>query len=370
MIYILWTIFIIGASSLFISVKFPDKEEVDKVIVLFLVTVTVHAFYVTVVEIFSLPRYIDTAFPFGLLYGPIFFFAIRVLTGESIRRRMVMIHMAPFFFWVILYFVFCFSTTFRLEYYKLYHTALYSMISLSMITYVATSLYRNRKLNVHEDSHKTIRLITTGVALLATVGLFVFTINFRDVIPSPTPRQFSRMFIYSAMLLQVVAVFRFQVLRLIQRTTRMETDHLVVTQKNDQANKIEKKVGLYEKSLVPDSILNLYENKLKDLERTKMYRDMNLSLGKLAKKIDAPKHHLTQLLNIRMSTSFNKYINGLRIEYACELLKEERKLSMEELAYECGFNSKVSFYRNFKNVTGVTPSEYRKTLKADPQHDE
>lgn len=101
-----------------------------------------------------------------------------------------------------------------------------------------------------------------------------------------------------------------------------------------------------------------------------MYRDMNLSLGKLAKKIDAPKHHLTQLLNIRMSTSFNKYINGLRIEYACELLKEERKLSMEELAYECGFNSKVSFYRNFKNVTGVTPSEYRKTLKADPQHDE
>src|SRR5690606_37624974 len=92
--------------------------------------------------------------------------------------------------------------------------------------------------------------------------------------------------------------------------------------------------------------------------KDKIFQNVDLSLEGLAKQIGAPKHHLTQLLNIRMKKTFNQYINGLRVDYACEVLSENES-SIEEIAYDCGFNSKASFNRNFKTITGYTPSEYR-----------
>lgn len=128
----------------------------------------------------------------------------------------------------------------------------------------------------------------------------------------------------------------------------------------------EEHTQLYQKSLIPDSAMDLYEEKLEKLIKDKVFQDIELSLEGLAKQIDAPKHHLTQLFNIRKKKTFNQYINGLRIECACELLKQNPTgYSIEEIAYECGFNSKVSFNRNFKNITSITPSEYRRRLSAD-----
>jgi len=128
----------------------------------------------------------------------------------------------------------------------------------------------------------------------------------------------------------------------------------------------EEHTQLYQKSLISDSAMDLYEKKLEKLIEDKAFQDKELSLEKLAKQIGAPKHHLTQLFNIRMKKTFNQYINGLRIECACAILKQDpRKYSIEELAHQCGFNSKVSFNRNFKNITGITPSQYRERIFSD-----
>jgi AraC-like DNA-binding protein len=45
-----------------------------------------------------------------------------------------------------------------------------------------------------------------------------------------------------------------------------------------------------------------------------------------------------------------------------KLLESDTKYTNLGIAFDCGFNSKSSFHRIFKEVTGLTPSEYKKSL--------
>lgn len=94
----------------------------------------------------------------------------------------------------------------------------------------------------------------------------------------------------------------------------------------------------------------------------KLYLDPGLSLEQLATRLDASKHHVSQVINARLGVSFFDYINQLRVEEARRLLSETRRreLHVIEIAYKAGFNNKVSFNAAFKKATGMTPTEYRK----------
>jgi transcriptional regulator GlxA family with amidase domain len=116
----------------------------------------------------------------------------------------------------------------------------------------------------------------------------------------------------------------------------------------------------YQKSLLPDSLLNEYEQRLDQLIREKKsYLDAELSLQTLAKELKIPKHHLTQLFSVRIGKNFYQYINVFRVDHACELIRKSGTDTLEMLAFESGFNSKTTFNRYFKSQLGCTPSEYR-----------
>ncbi len=102
---------------------------------------------------------------------------------------------------------------------------------------------------------------------------------------------------------------------------------------------------------------------LKNCMRTeKLYRESEINLEWLAKKLQTTKHNLSQVINERMGMSFFDYINVLRIEEAAQLLKDPAKenLTIIEIAYDVGFNNKVTFNTAFKKYIGQTPSEFRK----------
>ena len=61
--------------------------------------------------------------------------------------------------------------------------------------------------------------------------------------------------------------------------------------------------------------------------------------------------------------SFSAYINDLRIGKACNLLLNQRNLSMSEIAYRSGFNSQTLFNRIFLKKKKMTPSAFRKVIK-------
>lgn len=60
--------------------------------------------------------------------------------------------------------------------------------------------------------------------------------------------------------------------------------------------------------------------------------------------------------------TFTKFVNEFRIVHACKLLAEQ-PLSITEVSLESGFNNFSHFSKHFREVTGKSPSEYRKTLK-------
>jgi AraC-like DNA-binding protein len=92
----------------------------------------------------------------------------------------------------------------------------------------------------------------------------------------------------------------------------------------------------------------------------KLYTEPELSLSVLAAKLGIHPNYLSQVINEKEGKSFFDYINILRVEEFKRLaaLSGSEQYTIIGLAYDCGFNSKSSFNKNFRKVTGQSPSEY------------
>ena len=110
------------------------------------------------------------------------------------------------------------------------------------------------------------------------------------------------------------------------------------------------------------------QHKLNQLMREeKPFLDEDLTLASLANILEVPDKKLSTLLNQNMETSFYDYINSYRVEEVKKLLAkpDSNKYTLLAIAYDCGFKSKSSFNRIFKNNTRLAPSEYQKRLFLD-----
>ena len=93
------------------------------------------------------------------------------------------------------------------------------------------------------------------------------------------------------------------------------------------------------------------------------YLDSNLSIYNLAKQLGVPVRELSIGINHTLDKHFFDFINEYRIKKAMDLIRnsEDEKLTILEVLYEVGFNSKSSFNTAFKKHTGITPTEFNKS---------
>ena len=98
------------------------------------------------------------------------------------------------------------------------------------------------------------------------------------------------------------------------------------------------------------------------MKEEKPYLENELSLSDLATRAKIPEHHLSQLLNDRLKQNFYGFINRYRLEEACALLSDPEKnhLTILAIAFQAGFNNKVSFNKVFKEREKCTPSAFRR----------
>jgi YesN/AraC family two-component response regulator len=96
------------------------------------------------------------------------------------------------------------------------------------------------------------------------------------------------------------------------------------------------------------------------MEQDKLYLDADLSLQKLASYVAISPNYISQTLNETLSINFFDFVNQWRIEAAKPKIIANQD-TVFAIALEVGFNARSSFYKAFKQETGKTPSEFRKT---------
>lgn len=96
------------------------------------------------------------------------------------------------------------------------------------------------------------------------------------------------------------------------------------------------------------------------VEEKELYRRKDLRITDLAAELATNKTYVSMLLNNISGESFTTMIARCRVQYAQKLMKENPEMLLDDVADQSGFSSYVTFYRNFKAVTGMTPQEWKK----------
>jgi AraC-like DNA-binding protein len=90
------------------------------------------------------------------------------------------------------------------------------------------------------------------------------------------------------------------------------------------------------------------------------WRDSELTLAKLARKLGTNTSDLSRAINEGLGMNFNELVNRLRVDSVkAQLASPDEKRTVLDLAFEAGFSSKASFNRSFKLYAGTTPTEFR-----------
>lgn len=129
-------------------------------------------------------------------------------------------------------------------------------------------------------------------------------------------------------------------------------------------NKSSGKSEKYAKSRISESMSEEYLNRILNLlDIEKVYLDPDLTLNSFAEKACISPYHVSQIISQKLTLNFYSLINSRRITYAKSMLvhPEHTCKTVLEIAFNSGFNSKTTFNTKFKDLTGITPSEFRKT---------
>ena len=106
--------------------------------------------------------------------------------------------------------------------------------------------------------------------------------------------------------------------------------------------------------------MNINQKLLDSMSKDKLYRKENLTIYILSAHLKIKNYELSAILNTLHKKNFNSFINDFRVEEAKALLSRDRKMSVTEIAFAVGFNSRSAFYSYFLKIVKKTPGEYRK----------
>jgi AraC-like DNA-binding protein len=87
------------------------------------------------------------------------------------------------------------------------------------------------------------------------------------------------------------------------------------------------------------------------------YLDPDLTIAKLSRRLLVPAKQLSTTINRSKNENISRYINRYRIEHACGLMQKGK--SVTAAMYDCGFNTKSNFNREFLRVMKIPPSKWQ-----------
>ena len=131
-------------------------------------------------------------------------------------------------------------------------------------------------------------------------------------------------------------------------------------QKDEKVPKKYQRSGLKEKDV--ERLITRVEAYM---EKHKPYLQQEFSIFDLSSSLHIPRHILSELINEHMGKNFYRLVNEYRVDEVKTRMKDPsyRNLTILAIAYDSGFNAKSSFNTIFKQITGMTPSSYQRSMK-------
>ena len=87
---------------------------------------------------------------------------------------------------------------------------------------------------------------------------------------------------------------------------------------------------------------------------------LNINLSSVAAHFGYSANYFSRYFKQKTGVNFIAYLNRVKIEEACRLLRAEEKLSVREIARRCGYNSPQQFITTFEKLVGMTPGAFQK----------
>lgn len=160
-------------------------------------------------------------------------------------------------------------------------------------------------------------------------------------------------------ILSMCIIFGILFLKTFKKEIQEEENHTVDSGRQllDEFKLTHRKLSITTDNPLSKEIVRFYE-------RSKLYLNPNFTLFDLTKELECSRAELSDVLNREMRIGFYSITAMYRIEYAREMLLKKENYTIETLMVDCGFQSKSTFNKYFKEYVGVRPSVYRK-LYAD-----
>jgi len=316
------------------------------------------------------PWLIHASTPFIFLLGPLMWLYTRSLTGQHfIPKFSWLVHIVPFVFMLVLLTTKIYAQPAEVKilreqtgYFRQDWTYPFvmAMIALSNVGYTVWSLWLIKRFrgkikayfsNVdgRDLSWLYFLLWSALVCYVSVSGLYLFNTAFQLL--SFQTMQMTGYTVVSLFIL-VLGFYGFRqgnVFASVPAAVDLEHSQSPAEPEPDISQEEEKFVS---------KLLNL-------MQKRKPHRDPDLTLAGLSQLLGVQPEYLSRILNRKIGMHFFDFVNHYRIEDFKALCREKRfsKYTLLGMAYDCGFNSKATFNRVFKNATGLTPGDYAESVK-------
>jgi len=323
--------------------------------------------------IFEYPHLMGLTYTFPIILGPILFFYTKSLINENIpiSFRNYSLHSIPFLFITtfLIYDFYFLSPQEKLIYYEketqgetsgfIYIAEFFINFSIPFYSIVSLLLLQNHFKQIKQSYSNTKNIDLHWLKIVLICMVFV---SFVSVLMGLLSDYFNfisfedgdnLMYITLTVIIYFLGYYGIKQKPILSNNNLISQIETSPTQKPKYATS----------SLKDGEKEKLIQRLTKSMQNEKPYLYENLTLKELADKLETTPNNLSQIINEVFNKNFYEFINEYRINEVKSLLTdpEYSHYSMLGIAFECGFNSKSTFNSVFKQFTGKTPSEYKKT---------
>ncbi|HWR33921.1 MAG TPA: helix-turn-helix domain-containing protein [Chitinophagaceae bacterium] len=364
-----------------------NKTAADRILFAWLCVIAFHLllFYLFITgKFYNYPLLMGIHLPFPLLHGPFLFVYTAELTCQQPKKRIVaLLHFLPaIILYVIMIPFFSMTASEKINVYlhngagyeEILRIAFWAII-ISGIAYVVAALFllRRYRKSIEDEFSNTekinlawLRYLIYGIAVIwiavimgndpviyGIVSVYVFLLGYFGI---------KQVGIFTSAFSQNRKLSTTSTEKILQDPGSPVYTELLPEDDDDPSGIVitTPKVKYEKSGLGEEQAERIYKHLVGNMTNQKLFSDSELTLAVLAKTLDVHPNHLSQVINSYEGKNFYDFINFHRVEEFKKLapLPDNRNYTLLSLAYQCGFNSKTSFNRNFKKATGVSPTEW------------